>query len=515
MNAEINTSQADPGAPLRFYTACPSCGAKTEFQSAASVMAVCAYCQSTVHKDAAFAASVGKIGQVLEDYSAIEVGSTGSFQGVAFTVLGRLQYRYEAGLWSEWWLLFDDGRQAWLGDTSGQYMITEAIPAPYPVPDFTTLKPLSTYGDFVVTDARQADCIGGQGELPIRVGEGYQAKVVDARQGAQFLTLDYSAVEPVVYRGEAVRFTDLQWQRLRSDEAIQESAGRHRGATHVLDCPSCGSPVTYQSAVATQAHCASCGTSLDMSGDKATILTAHRTEIKPKHALPLGAIATMEGKKWTVIGLMVRRDEDGAGWVEYLLYHQTLGFQWLIESTDGWFSVSVLNELPTTQSQRIQWAGKTYQQESVYLATVLYAEGAFNWRVTIGETARVTEYTSGQQGLARKVTDTELTWSASKAVTPKQIGEWFGGQYQPTYLYQHEDLSHRLVHSPEDDDTNVTPMSARQRANSSTLMLWLMSFVIGFLMLNESLLSFLTINGLMTLLLRLPLKFMSEDDTHV
>jgi hypothetical protein len=34
----------------------------------------------------------------------------GSYQGVAFTLVGRLQYGYEGGTWNEWHALFDNGR---------------------------------------------------------------------------------------------------------------------------------------------------------------------------------------------------------------------------------------------------------------------------------------------------------------------------------------------------------------------------------------------------------------------
>jgi hypothetical protein len=39
-------------------------------------------------------------------------------------VVGRIQLRYSAGIWNEWYLLFDDGATGWLGDSSGMYTIT-------------------------------------------------------------------------------------------------------------------------------------------------------------------------------------------------------------------------------------------------------------------------------------------------------------------------------------------------------------------------------------------------------
>ncbi|WP_229425508.1 DUF4178 domain-containing protein [Massilia sp. Se16.2.3] len=190
--------------------ACPSCGAPVQFRSHASVMAVCEYCRASVVKDADAVRDLGKMSEVLEDYSPIQVGTAGSHAGRAFTVVGRIQLRYRAGIWNEWYLLFDDGQAGWLGDASGQFMLT--IPQPNGWtrwPAFAELRPGQNYlvGDARVTasDVREADCIGGQGELPFRVGAGWQARVADFRRERDFLTLDYSDGEaPLLYKGYAV-----------------------------------------------------------------------------------------------------------------------------------------------------------------------------------------------------------------------------------------------------------------------------------------------------------------------
>src|SRR5204862_1942155 len=94
------------------------------FRSAASVMAVCEYCRSTLLKDAESVKDIGKMSEVLEDYSPIQINTSGTFQGQNFTVVGRIQLRYDAGFWNEWYVLFDHGASAWLSDASGQYVFT-------------------------------------------------------------------------------------------------------------------------------------------------------------------------------------------------------------------------------------------------------------------------------------------------------------------------------------------------------------------------------------------------------
>jgi len=69
---------------------------------------------------------------------------------------------------------------------------------------------------YVASDIRTAECIGGQGELPFSVHQGWQARVADFRRGSKFVTLDYSdAGPPKIYAGVAVALDQLNCQLLR------------------------------------------------------------------------------------------------------------------------------------------------------------------------------------------------------------------------------------------------------------------------------------------------------------
>ena len=46
------------------------------------------------------------------DVSPIQIGTMGTFEGVGFTVIGRVRWGWTDGSWNEWLLLFDDGRDA-------------------------------------------------------------------------------------------------------------------------------------------------------------------------------------------------------------------------------------------------------------------------------------------------------------------------------------------------------------------------------------------------------------------
>ena len=77
--------------------ACPGCGAPVQFKSAASVMAVCEFCKTTLLKDATSVRDLGKMSEVLEDYSPLQIGTSGQFAGRGFSLIGRIQLQREAG----------------------------------------------------------------------------------------------------------------------------------------------------------------------------------------------------------------------------------------------------------------------------------------------------------------------------------------------------------------------------------------------------------------------------------
>ena len=397
-------------------------------------MAVCEFCRASILKDGDSVKDIGKLSAVLEDYSPIQIGTAGTFHGVGFTVIGRIQLRYAQGIWNEWYLLHDDTTTAWLGDASGQYTITAAREVSGPLPSFDDVVPGHLYpiGGEPVTaaDKREGECIGGQGELPFRVGDGWRIRTADLRRGPAFITLDYTdGAVPVVYNGKAVTLPDLKCQLLRSDEEIKASAGRYRGKLDALDCPSCGSAISYLPGVTTSLVCPACAAQLDAAGPQATVLAAGQQVAAVISSLELGATASISGDQYTVIGAMVRADEEEATWTEYLLYGTRGGFFWLVETDEGWSRAQVLHDWPqwnTLTATSATLGQDRYDKLYDYEASVRYVAGAFNWRVSAGDTTRVFEFQKGQVTLSAELTADELTWSRSVPVAHDQVLAWFG-----------------------------------------------------------------------------------------
>lgn len=62
---------------------------------------MCVYCQSTVVRDGDTLSRIGKMAEVFDDYSPLQLFVSGRLE-VGFTVTGRLQYKTASGTWSDW-----------------------------------------------------------------------------------------------------------------------------------------------------------------------------------------------------------------------------------------------------------------------------------------------------------------------------------------------------------------------------------------------------------------------------
>jgi hypothetical protein len=145
---------------------CPSCGAPVKFVFAQSLLAVCGYCRATLLRRDLDVEQIGRMAALVEDASPIQLGAEGRYRGVHFAVVGRIQVRWDAGGWNEWYCVFDDGRSGWLGDAGGDYTVTFETQVPEPLPAWEALHPGASValGGAVweVTDVREARVAAGE-----------------------------------------------------------------------------------------------------------------------------------------------------------------------------------------------------------------------------------------------------------------------------------------------------------------------------------------------------------------
>ena len=412
---------------------CPACGAAIRFQSAVSILTVCEYCKSTLIRHDLNLENIGKMAELLPDSSPVQLGAEGVYRKTRFTVVGRIQLRYGQGIWNEWYLLFENQRGGWLGETLGHYAITFLIQPSEPLPPFSELRAgqaVTLKGRaFQVSNLEKARCVAGEGELPIKVGVGYEAPVADLQaSGKLFATLDYSEDPPLTFVGEQVLFDDLKLTGLRplAPAGWEPDAGVDARA---LQCPGCGIslPIRAKGHSETLA-CGACGSVIDLSDPNFRVLSQFKARIRHEPLIPLGGRGRFEETEYEAIGYLRRRvTVDGIDyeWSEYLLFHREQGFRWLVEYNGHWNLAQTVAEPPLVTGYGAQASAadrdRSYRHFQTATAEVSYVVGEFYWRVSVGERCEIQDYIAPPFQLSLELSDKEAIWSRAVYLEPETV----------------------------------------------------------------------------------------------
>ena len=458
-------------SPQRSYRApCPGCGAPVNFLSAQSTHAVCGYCQSTVVRSGDKLARIGKMAELFDDHSPLQLQASGVWNrnGIktAFTLVGRLQYKYGEGTWTEWHAVLADGTSAYLSEDNGSYVFTTPLAAQANIPQadsFQLGKSVRLNNRaFSVASNQKVALISAQGELPHLPALGQDFTVVELRsEGAgssnglgigsgvglgagagEVLSIDYGTQPPTMSMGAAVLLEDLQLTGLK-DESAKDEKGRQ------FACPNCGTSVQVTLDLSKSITCTSCNSLIDISGGIGGELK-HALQDEPVRPLiKLGSIGQLQGVQWQVVGFQHRMGTDPNdpseqfGWSEYLLYNQKRGFTFLVDSTEGWSIVKPATGAPVmvANGSSASYLGQRYQLTESYRAETNYVAGEFYWQVARGQTSENRDFVSGKSMLSMEKTPNELTWSVGSPIDSDAVATAFK-------LDQSKDLLKRADASP-------------------------------------------------------------------
>jgi hypothetical protein len=179
--------------------------------------------------------AIGKMAELPQDISPFQIGTSGVYKGVAFTLIGRLRIGWADGAWNEWFMFSDDGRKGWLAEVQGSLAVNFEIDEKEAPETFPTLgeKLKLQNKTFSVADIKETECIGSDGELPFTAPKGRKTKAVDLiGKNGEFASVEYSPPEPIrIYVGEYVEFDDLKFSNLRELTGWEKKQGKRSDAS--------------------------------------------------------------------------------------------------------------------------------------------------------------------------------------------------------------------------------------------------------------------------------------------
>jgi len=432
----------EPSPQRAYRAACPNCGAPVEFRSAASAFAVCGFCRSTVVREGDALRKIGESAELFDDHSPLQLGAAGKYQGAAFTLVGRLQYRYKDGTWNEWHALFDgspDAQKAgWLSEDNGRYVFAFDVPLRQAPPTAESLRP----GEQQVVDGQPwsvasvtaVKLVAAQGELPIKPDTERGFVVADLRSTRDEVgTLDYSdAAMPHWSVGRSVAIRELAMTGL-ADSAEKTLKAR------TIECPNCGASLEIKLSTTQSVVCHQCQSVIDLgsAGQGAGHDLAHFAQDNGREPqIPLGTTGTLAlGQAplpWQVVGYVERcevSDDEESFWREYLLYHRTEGFTFLVDSEDGWSWTAPLTGVPSVTGDNAKYQGAIYRKLYDYAGRITYVLGEFYWTLRRGELTQNTDYQGTgavkNRRLNRESIDGEIVWSGGEALEAAAVAKAF------------------------------------------------------------------------------------------
>lgn len=434
-------------APQRAWRAsCTFCGAPVEFRSAASPMAVCSYCRSTLVRDGDTLRRIGESATLFDDHSPLGLGARGKFKGEAFTLIGRIQLAYldtdgDGGRWAEWHALFDNGRSGCLSEDNGAYVLSFSLPVPSePLPDLVRTAIGSSVtvarGGWVLSSRVQVRVHAVQGELAWVPDLANSYPVVELRNPhGEVLSIEPLAQPPRLDLGQAVQLGDLALTGLPDERGPSQASVNARA----IECPSCGAALTPTLDSTQSIVCSSCHSVVDIRNGLGKDLKFYRQDNTLEPLIPLGTVATLkvDGQydNWQTVGYQERCDipedpeEEQTFWREYLLYNRMRGFAFLVDAQEGWSVVRPVTGVPSTLGNGLAFGGASYQKRYTYTAKTTYVLGEFYWPVRREQRTLNTDYvgkgSQAQLRLNREKSGNEITWSAGETMVDTEVHKAF------------------------------------------------------------------------------------------
>jgi hypothetical protein len=197
-----------------------------------------------------------------------------------------------------------------------------------------------------------------------------------------------------------------------------------------LSCPNCGGQVELHGFSNTlTAVCGHCASVLDTSNPVVRVLYQFRQQQRRVAKIPLGSRGEFDGTQYEVIGFQVRSiTVEGVDyeWAEYVLFNPYKGFRYLSEYNGHWNFIWPVRCIPVKRprmgrrpSQMLDF--RTYRHFQNASAKTVFVLGEFPWRVAVGETVQVDDYTCPPHVLSAEWDGKEINWSEGRYVSGKEV----------------------------------------------------------------------------------------------
>ncbi|MES1161578.1 MAG: DUF4178 domain-containing protein, partial [Rhizobacter sp.] len=286
-----------------------------------------------------------------------------------------------------------------------------------------------------VASVNVAKLIAAQGELPSTPNLTRGFVVSDLRNArGEVGTLDYGEPgQPRWSVGRSVAISELAMTGLAQES---EKTLKARG----VECPNCGTALEIKLSTTQSIVCHQCASVVDVSKGVGGELAHYVQTNGSEPLIPLGAtgkLALTRGTvlPWQVVGYVERCEvaespgDEQSFWREYLLYHRTEGFAFIVDAQDGWSWTAPITGAPEPAGGGVRYQGVTYRKLYDYTGMVTYVLGEFYWQVTRNQRTFNSDYQGTGAGATKRLNreqtgsgdSSEVVWSQGDTLSANQV----------------------------------------------------------------------------------------------
>ncbi|MBR1375534.1 MAG: DUF4178 domain-containing protein [Cardiobacteriaceae bacterium] len=405
---------------------------------------VCSFCQSTIALNGNEAEVLSKSSAVFQNFSPLQIGTSGFYNKQKFTIYGRIQIQYSAGFWNEWYCVFDDGNTAWLSESNDGFVfvhnaISEAISSfEECIVGYSSV--IYTAQNFILVDKREIhnSYIKFEGEIPYKLDANSTQKYTDWRCRNFFLTVDYSkdSKKPDFFFGTSVNLDELKLENTRDEAQIIDTAFSLKQAYQSDNCPHCSGIIRWpKNRGINHIICEYCRSKIELTENKLNLISdsyRKNSSFDNLHSLKLGMTANYLNYSWQIIGLVCKNELEPDSnkiwgvWVEYLLYCPEKGFLWITENNlSEWTISETLDTWPECVIKGDKIIPSRYKLLAEYVGEVAYAFGAFYWQIKEKDRTAYSDFSYNREKISIEQTFSEIAISKQIKISKKEVAKIF------------------------------------------------------------------------------------------
>ncbi|MEI6945900.1 DUF4178 domain-containing protein [Paraflavisolibacter sp. H34] len=407
---------------------CPGCSRPVSFAHPGTTLLPCT-CGTVIHRKPGGELESKAVYILPEPFDTLQPGSSGSWKGRHFRVLGRIRAWSETDVLNYWTLVFDGGELALLQEGYGLYALLQLTHLQHTPSNANLLyaQP-GQETEFFTGKTHFLERISsvykweleGEAYLP-GAAAGFRLLTFAERSGGRLALGEFPQTGIMAFNLTPTRFTDLRLTDIRT----YANPGKTFACTH------CRSPVhakTYPYCLC--CTCFHCGTAYYFAKGEPKA-QYFKNASRPNSDITLGSFGSIGGITYEVVGFSLKEElnQYAGRWKEYTLFHPQEGYAFLNEYQGHWIYARERNEAPARPFHRAMTM--TYQNEPFRLYNAYHYKavevlGEFPYNVLEPGKTQVLEFISPpEMWVQEKDQKGNISWYLGEYVFAAEMEQHF------------------------------------------------------------------------------------------